>query len=1311
MKQKTFIRRAATALLTIALTATTAWAQTTETVSYIDADGTQKSVTATVLTGDITQSGFELNAYGNLLMPAGWYVVKNSNADGVDASSNTDIKATGDHGTIHIILADGAEMTVNGGPDYGFDLGTGYPLAIYGQSAGTGRLTVSSSSYRAIYSSDDITINGGIVSATSSSRAIYSSSVTINGGQVTATGGENQEGIHGTTTLGCRKLTDFIKSNGFGGSIVTIKSGQTLYDGNTAYSGTLSTAQRSALANSTLRPFSSDDLAVNDDNTEYTIHTATGWGLFCDMLAQSDKGVFSGKTVLLGNDIEVSRMAGSDYHDFTGTFDGQGHTLTFNYGEDGNPASDEYAAPFSKITNDNNVAVTIRNLHVSGHIYTSAKYAAGIVGRHWGTLNIVNCRSSIAIHSSVSGDGTHAGFEAINSGTVNIEGCLFDGKLLTVNTGETATINCAGFVGYGNGNVTNSLYAPAALGDGETEVGTTQSATFARGDAKGITITNCYYTRLLGTAQGKQALSATASPVGDATQTYNVSGITAYANGLTLDNGTDPATFYYGQGDEVAVSYTLPDGTTAPEPATATVLGGNAEGGADLAAGSYLVASDITYTGTVNLTGNVTLILKDGCNMTIGSSDSRINNDGIDGYVDGTETWYDITIYGQTAGTGAVNVYVTGDNKHGIYVNALTVNGGNITADANGDDACAIAANANLTINGGQVTATASGDAFALASNSDITINGGNVTATGTGSAYGITAKGNITISGGTVTATGGNDGYGICADYNVNINGGNVTISGYGGICANNGDITLGWTNATDRIYASSYYLTSGSGTVTIADGHKLYNGSKFLSGTVSTSAVNGKTLRPAATATYTTADGTTDTADAILLDASDTSLPAGNYLATGTLNYTHRITIAGDVTLILADGCEMNVGASSNRIEVCGIAKSSKWSLTITSQSIGSDMGALSIYTTGPNNYAIYAKDVTINGGNITADTNTDYCPAITADDNITINGGTVNANTTGNEADAFYSDETFNYNGGIVNATAAHGYAIYVEDGNYNFSWRNATDRINIGATGLGTEDGFTATFASTMTDGLGNAYTGTIDADGITALNARAASNDGLTLQPGNSLAANQAPDGNYWTTYYNGAFGHVIPDHENACAYTATHADGQLTLHRLGTDGKTIPADCAVIIVADNPEVSMTVTNADPFTGENDLRGFDSEEQLDNIPEYFGINGSFTYYVLGMTTVNTPDGPEKHFGFHRYTGYYMAAHKAFLMLPAAQAARSLDMVFGDETGIKTTNFTNSTNSDDAWYDMQGRRLGGKPTAKGIYVNKGIKVVIK
>ena len=47
---------------------------------------------------------------------------------------------------------------------------------------------------------------------------------------------------------------------------------------------------------------------------------------------------------------------------------------------------------------------------------------------------------------------------------------------------------------------------------------------------------------------------------------------------------------------------------------------------------------------------------------------------------------------------------------------------------------------------------------------------------------------------------------------------------------------------------------------------------------------------------------------------------------------------------------------------------------------------------------------------------------------------------------------------------------------------------------------------------------------------------------------------------------------------------------------------------------------------------------------------------------------------------------------------------------DVTGITTTNFTNYTNSD-AWYTLDGRKLDGKPAAKGIYVNNGRKIVIK
>ena len=61
-----------------------------------------------------------------------------------------------------------------------------------------------------------------------------------------------------------------------------------------------------------------------------------------------------------------------------------------------------------------------------------------------------------------------------------------------------------------------------------------------------------------------------------------------------------------------------------------------------------------------------------------------------------------------------------------------------------------------------------------------------------------------------------------------------------------------------------------------------------------------------------------------------------------------------------------------------------------------------------------------------------------------------------------------------------------------------------------------------------------------------------------------------------------------------------------------------------------------------------------------------------------------------------------------------SVRAFKLNFGDDsnaTGILTTNFTNPTNSDNEWYSLDGCRLNGKPTAKGIYINNGRKVAIK
>ena len=323
------------------------------------------------------------------------------------------------------------------------------------------------------------------------------------------------------------------------------------------------------------------DLAVNGNT--YTINTAAGWNEFCDCLQDNDTyNRFSGKTVKLGNDIgtaqdPITRMAGSSKHDFCGTFDGQGYTLTVNISSD----SRDYTAPFSYVSNVNNSPATIRNLNVAGTVTATKDYAGGLVGAFWGTLTIENCTSSVAISTNnkhaagfiscargsatirnclssvaitgtISGDGTHAGFigGSSNGVTTTIEGCAFTGSML----GSTTT-HCAGFVGYNSGTltITNSIYAPA---DDETWVSSDGSATFARGNAP--TTTNTYYTRALGTEQGKQAHTVTAGEhvtisaiaLSGSTKTYDFTNITTYANGGLTYGGTK----YYGSGDVVSLT-------------------------------------------------------------------------------------------------------------------------------------------------------------------------------------------------------------------------------------------------------------------------------------------------------------------------------------------------------------------------------------------------------------------------------------------------------------------------------------------------------------------------------------------------------------------------------------------------------------------------------------------------------------------------------------------------------------------------------------------------------------------------------------
>ena len=274
---------------------------------------------------------------------------------------------------------------------------------------------------------------------------------------------------------------------------------------------------------------------TGSDTDPYIISNTDEWNTFA-YYVNSGTNTYSGKYVKLTADISVTEMVStSEDNSFQGTFLGDNvHTLTFTKGTSENAFNEQNCAPFRYVNGAN-----IRDLKVAGNIYTSQKFAAGLVSRPYGTTSITNCHVNTVIHSSVNGDGTHGGIVAMPDGTLNIEGCAYTGRLLTNN----GTTNCGGFVGWHNDetiSVINSLYAPSgSITEGWSAIN--DGATFVRGGNS--TINNSYYTEALGTEQGKIVYTTTTTApanLGSLKEEYSM--LTAYANGILFEG-----TYYMGR--------------------------------------------------------------------------------------------------------------------------------------------------------------------------------------------------------------------------------------------------------------------------------------------------------------------------------------------------------------------------------------------------------------------------------------------------------------------------------------------------------------------------------------------------------------------------------------------------------------------------------------------------------------------------------------------------------------------------------------------------------------------------------------------
>ena len=282
----------------------------------------------------------------------------------------------------------------------------------------------------------------------------------------------------------------------------------------------------------------------------YTIKTAEGWNYFCRrMEVDGDLNGFSGKTVVLAGNITVTTsMAGSGKDPFKGTFDGDGHTLTFNH-----TASAPCSAPFQ-----NTNGATIRNLHATGQIDGGIwNYIGGLVGSAEGNLTIENCRVSTQISSTVSGTAFNGGFVGLLSShydqchdQCHITGCVFDGLIYNSEYSGT-TYGCGGFVGcfsqYGYAILKDCLFIHGQYdnNNGKCELWwgneNDKNSTFLhrtnnQGEGK---LTNCFYVGTRGLKQGSPAVESATAPTnfahfGDPTTDYGF--LKVYGHTMVFDS-------------------------------------------------------------------------------------------------------------------------------------------------------------------------------------------------------------------------------------------------------------------------------------------------------------------------------------------------------------------------------------------------------------------------------------------------------------------------------------------------------------------------------------------------------------------------------------------------------------------------------------------------------------------------------------------------------------------------------------------------------------------------------------------------------
>ena len=282
-----------------------------------------------------------------------------------------------------------------------------------------------------------------------------------------------------------------------------------------------------------------------------------------------------------------------------------------------------------------------------------------------------------------------------------------------------------------------------------------------------------------------------------------------------------------------------------------------------------------------------------------------------------------------------------------------------------------------------------------------------------------------------------------------------------------------------------------------------------------------------------------------------------------------------------------------------------------------------------------------------------------------------------------------------GGIIDARGGTNAAAI--GSSYDASCGNVT--ISEGVTYLVAKRGTDAIY-----DCIGNSNhssnCGTVTINGVDYWNGTSYVNEGsnyLRNNGGLALLKTNAGDnaGEYWATFYYDASNFQAP--EGTKVFKAALDDTSLTLSSISD--RVVNSSQGVILKSTSANILLPACS------------------------YSSAAGSYDGNSLAgtMTTIANPGNAyvlnkgSQGIGFYKLSATgVIAAGKAYLTYDGSSSSARAFFRFADDitdTLVQNSKFKIHNYDDDAWYTIDGRKLYGKPTVKGIYIVNGKAVSIK